>query len=107
MTDITILYNSLFNEVVHITSKLTAKQKKIMIDRIENMDAHGHEIIYAIIKYHSNKESNKDTYDMVTEKKQENIVNITWDLKNFGVTLSHMIFIFSKREEQRQVENNS
>jgi len=106
MSDIKPLYSSLSNAHVSTVKDLTPKQKQLLIDRIASMNIDSIEIIYALIRHHSIINSEKTMYEVSIVTGDDHKSKMTWDFKKMDKKLKHILFDFSKRDDDHQQEKN-
>lgn len=100
------LYDSLLKDISD--TELTVTQKRIFIKRIEKIDNHGHELIYALIRMYQieNKEENTSFTLPYNGTYIEN--DICFDLDKLPKKLKQILFKFTgvhveKMKEERDI----
>jgi hypothetical protein len=92
------LYDRLSNNVPD--KDLTLKQKKYILESVENIDSNGQELLYVLIKHSSLQE--KEYCKKLIPYNGNDVIksnycrDITWDLSKFPNKLKHIILNFLK-----------
>jgi hypothetical protein len=97
------LYTNISKE---IKSKrdLTIKQKDEFINKINQIDDEGTELLYTLIRFYYIEETNDQSCD-IPYKGILNKKNIKFDLENFPFKLKHILFKFLNMHLNKMSEN--
>lgn len=106
------LYNSLVKDIP--TKDLTVKQKEDFIDKIQNIDNTGRDLVYALIQFYriENGDVSCDIpYKGVSEKINKNTENLSWTFTDFPIKLRYILYKFivlhvQNMEEEKARQDN-
>jgi hypothetical protein len=89
---------------------LTVKEKEEFLDKIENIDETGRDLVYALIRFYSNENEKDYSSDVLPYKgiRTETIKgkeNLTWTFTDFPIKLRHILYKFIKMHSQSMEED--
>jgi hypothetical protein len=104
------LYDRLLNDISHVD--LTEVQKRAFIKRIEKIDDHGHDLVYALIRMYQVENNEKNTSFTLPYSGTFVEANIHFDLNKFPQTLKQILFKFlavhiDKMKEESRIEKQT
>lgn len=105
MNDNFPLYNRLLRDTTN--KDLLIKEKIQFQSRVQTIDLAGRELMYALIKYHSQKSKNdvdEKMYNCVIKNTSQIVSNLTWNMDDIPVRLKRILYKFTEIHEQHQEE---
>lgn len=89
---------------------LTVKEKEEFLNKIENIDETGRDLIYALIQFfHIENEkdfsSNVLPYKGIREETSKGKENLTWTFTDFPIKLRHILYKFIQMHTQSMEED--
>ena len=107
------LYDSLSKDLPLDREDLSVIQKRAFIKRLEKIDKHGHELIYALIRIYQIENNEEDNTCFTLPYNGIYVeTDIHFDLDNLPKDLKHILFKFvsihlEKMKEEKQIVNNT
>jgi len=105
MNDNFPLYERLLRDTTN--KDLLIKEKIQFQSRVEVIDLSGRELMYALIKYHSQKSKNdvdEKMYNCIIKNTNQTVSNLTWNIDDIPVRLRRILYKFTEIHEQHQEE---
>ena len=89
---------------------LTVKEKEEFLNKIENIDEAGRDLVYALIQFYrieNEKElpSNVLPYKGIREETSKGKENVTWNFTDFPIKLRHILYKFIQMHTQSMEED--